>query len=409
VLGAGRHQAGLIRRAEEGGLRVVASDYYPDSPGKGLASYPQDCSAVDAAANIELARRYGVEGVITTGTDMAVVTMADVAAACGLPCYITPESARIATNKLLMTSRLAEHGAARPRSVELRAGAAGDAGELRYPLVVKPADSQGQRGVTRVDDPALLHTAVSAAAAASRTGTVIAEEFIAGPEVTASAWVSAGVTHLLTVTDRVTYNPPPHVGIAMRHIYPSAAARGRVADIAAAARAAAAAYAMSEGPLYLQLIVTEEEVLVVEAAARVGGGHEASLIPHVTGVDVTGRLVDLALSGRAAPVDRDYDETRPDTHALVNFLVARPGTVHRLSGFDDPPSGFVQGGPYVAEGFTQGEIVDSLGRVGWFLAEGGDRADLLGRADAIYEHLRFEDAGGRNLLFEPPAEHLLGG
>jgi biotin carboxylase len=355
---------------------------------------------------VELARRYAVDGVITTGTDMAVVAMADVAAACGLPCYITPAAARIATSKLLMTSHLAEHGAARPRAVE--PGATTGVAGLRYPLVVKPADSQGQRGITRVDDPSLLEPAMSAAASASRTGAVIAEEFVAGPEVTASAWVGEGTAHLLMVTDRVTYNPPPHVGIAIRHIYPSTAARGRIGEIAAAVRAAAAAYGMTEGPLYLQLIVAGERVFVVEAAARVGGGHEASLIPHVTGVDVIDRLIDLALAGRAAPVDHDYDDGAPGGHALVNFLVARPGTVRRLSGFEDPPPGFVQGSFYVTEGFTQGEIVDSLGRVGWFLAEGRDRADLLARVDAIYRHLRLEDAAGDNLLFEPPEDHLLG-
>src|ERR671920_762559 len=76
VLGAGRHQKGLIRRAEERGLRVVACDYYPDAP------------AIED--NIRIARKYGVSGVITSGTDLPLVTMAEVAAALELPCYLTP-------------------------------------------------------------------------------------------------------------------------------------------------------------------------------------------------------------------------------------------------------------------------------------------------------------------------------
>jgi len=411
VLGAGRHQAGLIERAEGRGIRVVASDYYPDSPGKALATHPQDCDALDAAANTELARRFAVEGVITTGTDMAVVTMADVAAACGLPCYLTRETARIATNKLLMASELARHGAARPRWVDLAAGrdATAATADLRFPLVVKPADSQGQRGITKVNAPELLDGAVAAARAASRSSTAVAEEFVAGPEVTASAWVSRGTARVLMVTDRVTYNPPPHIGIAVQHVYPSAAARGRLPEVEEAVRAAASAYRMEEGPLYLQLLVADDRVWVVEATARVGGGHEASLIPHVSGVDVTDRLIDLALEGRAAPVAYDYDDASPGTHAVINFLVARPGTVHRSEGFEDPPPGFVEGGFYVGAGFTQGEIVDSLGRVGWFLAEGRDPDEAMRRVRAIAGHLRLEDAGGKNLLFQPPREHLLGG
>jgi biotin carboxylase len=410
VLGAGRHQAGLIQRAEERGLKVVVSDYYPDSPGKAFATYPQDCDALDVTGNIDLAEQYSVEGIVTTGTDMAVVTMADVAAACGLPCYLTPESARIATNKILMADHLGRHGAARPPSAELGPGrnAASAVADLRYPLVVKPADSQGQRGVARIDGPGPLDDAVALARAASPTATVIVEEYVTGPEVTASAWVSGGVPHVLAVTDRVTYNPPPSIGIAVKHIYPSTAARGRLGEILGAVQAAASAYAMEEGPLYLQLLVDRDRIWVVEAAARVGGGHEASLIPHVTGVDVTDRMIDLALGGRAEPVDHDYDEQRPGVHALVSFLVARPGAVHRLAGFEDPPPGFVEGGFYVRPGFVQREVVDSLGRVGWFLAEGADREELLRRAGAISRPLRLEDPAGRNLLFEPPREHLVG-
>jgi len=411
VLGAGRHQAPLIRRAEQRGVRVVASDYFPDAPGKAFASFPEDVDALDAAANTALARRHRVDGVITTGTDMAVVTMADVAEACGLPCHLTPDTARVATVKPLMSAALTRHGGRRPASVGV--GPGDDPEEiaplLRFPVVVKPADSQGQRGMARVEDAGRLAAAVAEAAAESRTSRAIVEEFVTGPEVTASAWVSRGIPHILMVTDRVTYNPPPHIGIALRHVYPSAAAAGRLPEVAAQVNAAAAAYEMTEGPLYVQMIVGADAVWTVEAGARVGGGHENRLIPHATGIDVTDRLIDLALTGRSEPVRHDYDDADPGAHALVNFLVARPGTAARLTGFDDPPPGFVEGGFYVEEGYTQGEIVNSLGRVGWFLAEGHDPADLSARADAIYCHLRFEDASGRNLLFVPGPETLLGG
>ncbi len=63
---------------------------------------------------------------------------------------------------------------------------------------------------------------------------------------------------------------------------------------------------MEQGPLYIQMLVEGGDVWVVEAGGRVGGGHEASLIPMVTGVDLTDRMIDLALTGRADPVGYDY-------------------------------------------------------------------------------------------------------
>ncbi len=119
VLGAGRHQAALIQRAESRGIAVVASDYYPDAPGKRYASFPADLDALDVGANVALARNHDVAGVITTGTDMAVVTMAEVAAALDLPCYLTPMAARVATDKVLMAEAFARNDVRRPTSYEV--------------------------------------------------------------------------------------------------------------------------------------------------------------------------------------------------------------------------------------------------------------------------------------------------
>jgi hypothetical protein len=138
VLGAGRHQKALIARAEARGLRVVASDYYADAPGKALATYPVQLDATAIAENVTLARKYSVRGVITSGSDLALVAMAEVAAALGLPCYLTPEAARTATNKTLMARAFAAHGVPHAPWREVRAAAA--APPFPLPLVVKPAD-----------------------------------------------------------------------------------------------------------------------------------------------------------------------------------------------------------------------------------------------------------------------------
>ena len=75
VLGAGRHQAPLIQRAEERGVRTVAVDYYQDSPGKRIASHAELADALDVAAVREIALRHRVDGVTTVGTDQAVLRM----------------------------------------------------------------------------------------------------------------------------------------------------------------------------------------------------------------------------------------------------------------------------------------------------------------------------------------------
>lgn len=411
VLGAGRHQKDLIRRAEARGLRVVASDYYPDAPGKAFASYREDVDALDIEQNIRIARRYGVCAVITTGTDMPLVTMAEVAAALRLPCYLTPESARRATDKRRMARAFSECGVRRApwREAASAAAAAGAAGELGFPVVVKPVDSQGQRGTRRVDDGRALDAAVADALSASRARHVLVERFLPGGEITASAWAKGDEVHLQMLTDRVTYNPAPAIGICFQHIYPSLRAAGLQAHVRETLRRIARCYGVSDSPLYVQMIVADGAVYVVEAACRVGGGHESSLLPIATGIDVLERVLDLALAGRSAPIGDVHDESGAGGHALVNFLLARSGRVATLRGFPRllEEGRIVEGEYYIGAGHECRPIVDGQGRVGYFIARDATRAALLGRAAAAYADLALADVQGGNLLFVPQAPALL--
>jgi biotin carboxylase len=405
VLGAGRHQKALIRRAEQRGLRVVASDYYSDAPGKAFASYPIDVDATAIAENITLARRYGVCGVITSGTDLALVAMAEVAAALRLPCYLTPQAARTATDKARMASALAAHGVPHAPWRELRSASA--AAPFAFPLVVKPADSQGQRGVSKAGDEPSFRTGIAGALAASRSGTAIVEPFIEGYEVTASAWAKPDGVRVQMITDRVTYNPLPSIGICFQHIYPSLHAAGLGDSVRAALQGIAAAYGLRDAPLYVQMIVRRDAVSVVEAACRVGGGHEASLSPVATGVEFIDRVIDLALEGRSAEIGDVHDERGARGHALVNFLLPHPGTVLRLEGMEDNPL-IVEGEYYVRPGHECRRVVDGQGRIGYFIARDTTRARLLERAEQAYRSLTVADATGSNLLFIPERRELLG-
>ena len=411
VLGAGRHQKGLIRRAEARGLRVVASDYYPDAPGKAYASYRADIDALAIEDNIRLARKYGVCGVITSGTDQPLVTMAEVAASLGLPCYLTPDAARTATNKSKMARAFSEHGVRRAPWREARDSVDAEqaAGLFGYPLVLKPADAQGQRGTSKVDRLESLDRALGMAIRASRDGNAMIEPFVEGWEVTANAWVKGTEVHLQMITDRVTYNPLPAIGICFQHIYPSLRAAQLEGDIRDQLRRIARCYAVTDAPLYVQMIVHRGGLSVVEAACRIGGGHESSLARVAVGVDVIDRLIDLALEGHCAPIGDTHDGSGASGHALVNFLLARPGTVATLEGFDAllEDRKIDEGEFYIGPGHKCDPIVDGQGRVGYFILRQATRVRLLEAAAEAYGLLQARDAAGRNLLFVPQRAELL--
>lgn len=406
VLGGGRHQVGLVRRAQERDVDVVLVDYLPDAPARAWATTSLLVSTLDVDGVVRAARDHDVDGVVTTGTDLPVVTMAAVADDLGLPCWISPTGARAATVKSTMRVALDAVGVPMARQHVLGPGDESHDLAVDLPVVVKPADSQGQRGVTRVDDRTRLPTSIAHARDHSPTDVVVVEEFLVGPEVTLNAWVEGDHVVLLAINDRVTINPPPHVGIAYRHVHPTRHLHdglldrcvellGRIAD----------AYGMTSGPLYVQCILTGDGPVVVEAAARVGGGHEAALFPLVAGSGCEDRLIDLALTGRCAPWGHDM-RTGPLVHASVTFVLGRAGTVAEARPIEHL-EGTVESGWYVGPGDRLDELTTSLGRVGWFVTTAPSRAELDERAAHQYDHLHLVDGDGRSLVRRPEPELLL--
>jgi biotin carboxylase len=415
VLGAGRHQTPLIRRAEERGIEVVVADYLPDSPGKQFATHTTMVDALDVDAVAAVAEQYNVHGIVTTGTDQAVVTMAKVAHRFDLPQIVTPHTARLATNKRAMKETLAGAGVKMADYALVDGTRTPEASQrvdaLRMPVVVKPTDSQGQRGTSRVESRAELADAIDAAIDASRAGEAVVEAFVDGMEVTASAWVTDGALQVLMVTDRVTYNPPPAIGIAVQHVYPSVHAAPVLPDVREMLERIRAAYGVEHGPMYVQMLITPTgDVRLVEAACRVGGGHEISLIPLVTCVDLRDRLIDLALTGRCEPFTFEYSGADVSRHALVNFLVARPGTIAAQSGFDSLLADGVidEGGFYHRLGYEQAPVTDGQGRVGYFIAHDENRAALLTRTRAAFDRLTMKNTAGDEMLFWPEPEWVRG-
>lgn len=405
VLGAGRHQAPLIQRAEDRGITTIAVDYYTDSPGKKIASHAVLADALDVDAVVAAARDHAVEAVATVGTDQVMVVVAAVAHELGLPCHVTPEGALAATHKVHMRRALEGAGVEMTKGIIVGPETSLEVLEsITVPCVVKAADSQGQRGMQRIDDVEHLTAAVQAATPFSRTSTVVVEEFATGPELTLNAWMRDGDAVVLVPTDRHTYNPSPAIGICLRHVAPSTHADLHLDEFRSIARNVAAGYGVTDGPLYIQMLATADGFRVVEAACRVGGGHEAQLFKAMYGLDLLDLTIDLAL-GRN---DREIPPCPLDRGGLVNFVVARPGTIASLTSFDslEIDGAIDQGQWYVGVGHEQSKIIDSMGRIGAFIATAPSRAGALERAHSAYARLRAIDKSGDDLVFWPETSEM---
>jgi biotin carboxylase len=381
VLGAGPAQLGLLRAARARGCFVIACDRDPGVSGFRYADRRAILSAEDEAGIARLARAENVDGLIAPGIDWPVAIAARIAARLRLPHPLDPDTALVAVSKLRQRLRFAEARVAQPRWQLVRSTT--ETIEVEPPCVVKPPDRQGQRGLSVVDDQAELAAAVELALDASRGEACLVEELVEGPEITVNAFSVGGVFHPLTVTDRLTAEPPAF-GVALAHAWPSAAATEECVE---AARVAAEVVGVRDGPTYTQLRVGEAGPRVLEVAARLGGGHDAELCRAALGVDLNG----LAL---AAAFGEPVEMPRPDPAggACVRFLVPPEGELETVEGVAEAAAvdGVLDVGVYREPGWAFGPFRSGSDRAGYVLARGASRDDALERAGRSAERIRFE-------------------
>ncbi|MBA3366337.1 MAG: ATP-grasp domain-containing protein [Actinobacteria bacterium] len=384
VLGAGPAQLGLLAAARRRALFVIAVDRDPGAPGFRYADRRAILSAEDEPGIHRLAEAEEVDGIIAPGIDWPVAIAARVAERLGVPHPLAPATAVLATSKVPQRQRLAEAGVPQPRWTLTASPVEG----VELPCVVKAPDRQGQRGLTLVRSRSELVPAVQEAVAASRSGSCIIEELADGPEVTVNGFSTNGAYHPLTVTDRLTADPPAF-GVALAHVWPSALAEAAATGAGETAARAVAALGIENGPTYTQLRVGADGPMVIEVAARLGGGHDAELCEAALGVDLNGLALDAALGAADA---QDIDARPRLGGACTRFLVAPPGELDGVAGLDEARAapGVLAVHVYRAPRHRFGPLRIGSDRAGAVLATGASRGEAVARAHAAADLVRFE-------------------
>jgi biotin carboxylase len=377
VLGAGPAQVGLLRAARSRSLFVVACDRDSEAVGLTYADRHALVSTEDEGGIEEVARAERVGGLIAPGIDYPVALAARVADRLDLPHPLGVEAAEAAVSKVRQRELFDSHGVPQPPWKLVTSPE--QATESPLPRVVKPPDRQGQEGVSLVREADDVRPALEAAFLASRGGEALVEDYVDGPEVTVNAFSVDGMFHPLTVTDRLTADPPAF-GVALAHVWPSEH------DVAEVARRAAEAVGVRDGPTYTQIRVGPNGPRVIELAARLGGGHDAELCEAALGVDLNA-LALAAAFGRRPSVPPE----RPEGGACVSFLVAPPGKLDAVEGLDEAREveGVLEVYVYRPRGWEFSTLRRGADRAGFILARGESREDALERAALAAERIRF--------------------
>lgn len=180
LLGGAAHIVPVIETAHKHGIFVITVDYLPDNIAHHYSDEYVNVSIIDKDAVLKAAQEHDIDGIVSFGIDPGVESAAYVQEQMHLPALGPYQSARILQNKDLFRTFLTEHGFNVPKSKGFasKKEAISDLSWYEYPMIVKPADGSGSKGVTRVDNETELIKALDVAFERSRCGNVIVEAFI---------------------------------------------------------------------------------------------------------------------------------------------------------------------------------------------------------------------------------------
>ena len=331
ILGAGIYQVPLIQTAKRLGLYTIVASIPGNYPGFALADKIYYENTVDYDKIIDIARMEKVDGVVTAGTDVAVITVGAVCDALGLR-GLSAEAARIASNKSLMKEKYEEFGVSTARFRRIKTDGENYADKLEgleFPLIFKSIDSSGSRGITRVDSPEEFAAARENVLANTRSDEYIVEEFIEGDEFGAQAFVQDGkIEFILPHGDYVFHGD---TGVPIGHYAPFDVSDAAVNEIEIELGKAIKAMKLDNCAINADFIMKDDKAYVLEIGGRSGATCLAELTSIYYGFDYYEKILRVAL-GEHVDFDCAKDEhgdPQLTPNASMLLQADKTGTIKR--------------------------------------------------------------------------------
>jgi len=332
ILGAGVYQLPLIAAVQRLGFSAVVVSTPGSYPGLDVADEVVLVDTRDIGGVCEAARRTRPCAVVTSGTDVAVPALGGVVDALGLV-GVDTETAQRCSNKISMKECLAAAGVPiAPGDVN---GPSSDvmetAREIGYPVVVKPPDSSGSRGVVRVDSPEGLAEAVALARSHTSSDQLLVERCLLGTEFGAQAFVVGSELQAVYLHDDVLHETGVHT-VPVGHTLPCSLSPTSAELATLVVKEAIVALGVVDAAVNVDLMLVGDQPFVLEVACRAGATCLPELVGLVGGFDVYEELVRLAVTGFADFRLRGNGRAAASGHLV---FTSASGVVGQL-GFCDP-------------------------------------------------------------------------
>lgn len=302
IIGASYLQEPLIEKAKNMGIETHVFAWEAHDVGEESADYFYPISIVEKEQIAEKCGQIGVDGICTIATDLGAITVNYVAEKLGL-IGNSAYCAEVSTNKQKMRECFRENGDPSPKSIEINvAGYSDDAIDnilsdngFEYPVIVKPTDRSGSRGIYELSDKDGIGDAVRSAAEAGFEKKVLIEEFATGQEYSVEYISWAGRHHFLALTQKYTTGSPHFIETG--HLEPAPVSEDTLNQVKHVVEHALTSLDIKYGASHSEIkIASNGTIKIIEIGGRMGGDFIGSSLVHLsTGVDFVRAVIQTAL------------------------------------------------------------------------------------------------------------------
>lgn len=406
VLGGTVPHRYLIENLKVRGYWTILIDYNVNPPAASAADLHIQQSALDKDEIEEIAVKHKASLIISAALDQPLPIAIEVAEKLNLPTPFSLSTALDLTNKGRMKSVLTTHGIDTPESQVISADDFSISCNIEYPLVVKPEDGTGSRGITIVSQESEINKALEVACKASSTRRALVEKYIFGMELAIDVVVRNKKSKMLLCRERhkksIIKEEYPLQCVAT--ISPANISAEVLKELTACTEKISGAFAIINGVLHIQGILDESgSFKVIEVAGRVSGGPGGFYaVKNKTGID----LIDYSLDCYLNKAEEQYPEDNNKIYA-TGSLYCKEGALGAFinvtnlidSGFIDSFNPYKNPGELIPSGFT------TKNRVAGYAVSANSREELKEKLNILYEKIDVIDPKGRSLLLKEIGVH----
>ena len=355
ILGGSRYALPVIKAAKQLGIYTITADYLPDNIAHKFSDEYVNVSIIDKEKTLEAAKEHNIDGIMSFACDPGVVTAAYVAEQMELPNVGPYESVCILQNKGKFREFLKKNGFTVPTAKGYKNvdDALKDVEIFHWPVIVKPTDSAGSKGVTRVDDPKDLKKSIQYALSYSHSDEFIIEDFITqhGYSSDTDSFSIDGELKFVSFDcqrfDREAKNPYTPAAYS----WPSSMTAEHQEELKNEIQRLLKLLKMQTAVYNIETREGTDKAYIMELSPRGGGNRLAECLRYATGVDMITNMVKYSVG---LPVDEITQKPYDGCWAEIILHSDEPGVFKELWISDEIAENVVERDLWIEEGTPVG-------------------------------------------------------